>query len=261
MDKNLEDFECEVASVGYSIFAGIVPAELLLRLRRDIPIRQDICRQAQVRNGVDEGMEGSAHHVVGGNDSLNDFLCAMYLDAQIKAYFSGEYILNAYGAINNTTYSDATYKHGLRFHRDVRTFSGTFRMMLNMLVMVDDFTVENGATKVAPGTHRFADRPSDDYLEAHAVRITGTAGSIVLFDSNLWHSAAPNTTRSPRMALTLAFTRPFFKQQMDYPRMLGEDFPPNDRVRQVLGYNARVPCGYDEWYQPPEKRMYKPGQG
>lgn len=257
--KGIGEFNHEVTSAGFSMFPGIVPDDLLVRLRRDIPTRQEVCRQWQAKNGLGAGMEGSAHHVVGGSDSLHDFLCAMFLDAYISAYFGGEYILNAYGAINNTDRTD--YRHGLHFHRDVRTYSGSFRLMLNMLVMVDEFTIENGATKVVPGTQRIAERPSDAYLEQHAVRLTGPAGSIVLFDSNLWHAAAPNTTGSSRMALTLAFTRPFFKQQMDYPRMLGEDFPPNERVRQILGYNARVPCGYDEWYQPPKKRMYKPGQG
>jgi hypothetical protein len=29
----------------------------------------------------------------------------------------------------------------------------------------------------------------------------------------------------------------------------------------MLGYNARVPATLEEWYQPPERRMYKPGQG
>jgi ectoine hydroxylase-related dioxygenase (phytanoyl-CoA dioxygenase family) len=43
--------------------------------------------------------------------------------------------------------------------------------------------------------------------------------------------------------------------------MLGEDFPKNEKMRQLLGYNSRVPASHDEWYQPPEKRMYKPGQG
>ena len=206
-------------------------------------------------------MEGAAHHVVGGDDSLSDFLHARYLHDYITAYFGGAYILNSYGALNNMPYSENAYKHGQNFHRDVRTYSGDFRLMMNMLVMVDDFTVENGATKLVPGTHRAAERPSEDYLESHAVRATGKAGSIILFDSNVWHSAAPNLTRAPRMALTLTFTRPFFKQQMDYPRMLGEDYPRTEEMRQLLGYNARVPASYDEWYQPPETRMYKSGQG
>jgi hypothetical protein len=29
----------------------------------------------------------------------------------------------------------------------------------------------------------------------------------------------------------------------------------------VLGYNARVPATLDEWYQPPERRMYRSDQG
>jgi hypothetical protein len=261
MQKDLRYFESEMSASGFSIFRQVVPETLLHGLRSDIPRRLAICSEWQKKNGLDAGMDGSAHHVVGGEDSLNAFLCSLFLDDYIKAYFGAEYILNSYGAVDNATFTANTYKHGQRFHRDVRTFSGDFRLMLNMLVMVNDFTIENGATKLAPGTHRLADRPTDDYLEVNSIRAIGKAGDILLFDSNLWHSAAPNLTNSPRMALTLTFTRAFVKQQMDYPRMLGEDFPPNERVRQVLGYNSRVPCGYDEWYQPPEKRMYKPGQG
>jgi hypothetical protein len=258
---NVVDFQKEISTRGYSLFSGIVSPNMLEKIRLEIPICQQVCREWQKKNGLETGMQGSAHHIVGGGESLNDFLYALYLDNYIEAYFGGKYILNSFGAINNSTYTDDSYKHGLQFHRDVRTFSGDFRLMLNMLVMVDDFTVENGATRLVPGTHRSADKPDDSYLENHAIRATGTAGSILLFDSNLWHAASPNTTSGPRMALTLTFTRPFVKQQMDYPRMLGEAFPPNGRVRQVLGYNARVPASYDEWYQPPERRMYKPGQG
>ena len=261
MPISVEDFLYEISRSGFVLFSEILPSELLDGLRREIPICQQTCRQWQKRNGVEAGMEGSAHHIAGGGQSLNEFLFALYLDDYIREYFGGEYILNSFGAINNSAYGEDSYKHGLRFHRDVRTFSGDFRLMLNMLVMIDVFTVENGATKLVPGTHRIASRPSDAYLDGHAIRATGSAGSILLFDSNLWHAAAPNMTEGPRMALTLTFTRPFFKQQMDYPRMLGDEFPPNERVRQVLGYNSRVPCSYDEWYQPPEKRMYKPGQG
>jgi hypothetical protein len=257
----LSEFQHRLSTDGYAIFSGLVPRAMLCKLRQDIPKRSAICKEWQIRNGVDRGLEGAAHHVVGGNDSLNDFLCSMYLDDYIHAHFGGPYILNSFGALNNLPYSPETYKHGQRFHRDVRTFTFNFPLMLNMLVMVHDFTIDNGATKLVPGSQRVEERPDDDFLNHNSVRALGKAGDILLFDSNVWHAAAPNRTSGPRMALTLTFTRPFFKQQMDYPRMLGEDFPPSEKVRQLLGYNSRVPASYDEWYQPPEKRMYKPGQG
>ena len=135
--------------------------------------------------------------------------------------------------------------------------------MAQLLVMLDDFTEANGATYFLAGSHRMREKPSDDLFFARAARATGRAGSIVIFDSKLWHAAGVNATDRPRRALTLAFTRPFVKQQLDYPRALGyeraETLSP--ALRQVLGYDARVPVTLDDWYQPPDKRMYKRDQG
>jgi hypothetical protein len=259
--KSLDEFEYDMRVSGYSIFQSVVPPSLIERIRIDLPKRQAICRQWQLKNGITSGMDGAAHHIVGGEDSLAEFLEHLFLDEFIRNYFAGEYILNSFGALINLPSTGDSYKHGHSYHRDVRTFSEGFRLLLNMLVMVDEFTVANGATKVVPGSHRVKERPSDHYVEHHAVQVAGPAGTILLFDSNVWHSAAPNSTTRPRMALTPTFSRPFFKQQLDYPRLLGDAYPKNEKLRQLYGFNARVPMNYDEWYQPPEKRMYKAGQG
>ncbi len=258
---DLAQFRRRVGDEGFAIVQGVVPAPLLAALRDDLAVHVERCRDIRAANGLGSDATGAAHHVLGSGDSMDRFLAANFLDDAIGDYFGGEYILNSFGAVDNLPDADGGYAHGARFHRDVRTWSADLRLMLNMLVMLDDFTVENGATKLVPGSHRVEARPSDDELEARAVRATGAAGDILLFDSNVWHSAAPNRTPGRRRALTLTFTRPFVKQQLDYPRLLGEDFTRSPRLRQVLGYNARVPANLDEWYQPPEKRMYRPGQG
>jgi ectoine hydroxylase-related dioxygenase (phytanoyl-CoA dioxygenase family) len=147
-------------------------------------------------------------------------------------------------------------------HRDIRTFYNV-PMMMNMLVMLDDFTLENGATYLLSASHLKDEKPSEDHFYKYAERATGKKQSILLFDSLLWHAAGINHTDNPRRALTLAFTRPFQKQQLDYPRLLGYELIEtlNENLKQVLGYNSRVPTNLDEWYQPPHKRFYKPGQG
>ena len=135
--------------------------------------------------------------------------------------------------------------------------------MVNMLVMLDDFTLENGATYLLTGSHMQPEKPTDEEFFAKADRAVGKRGSIILFDSMLWHATGENLVGGMRRALTLTFTRPYIKQQLDYPRYMGyeraEEF--SEDLRQVIGYNARVPATLDEWYQPPNKRMYKPGQG
>jgi hypothetical protein len=261
MNKRIKNFLYEIDILGYSFFENIVPPDMLDGLRIDIDLQEERCKKVREKNGIIDKTEGSAHHIVGQKGSLDDFLYMFFLDEYIRAYFGSEYILNSYGALNNHPYSKNSYQHGHQFHRDVRTYSHGFRLMLNMLVMIDDFTIENGATKVVPSSNRLEERPTEQFIENHSIQVTGKAGSIILFDSNLWHSAAPNKTTQSRKALTPTFTRAFMKQQADYPRMLGNDFPKNEKMRQLLGYNSRTPSSLDEWYQPPEKRMYQAGQG
>ncbi len=127
-------------------------------------------------------------------------------------------------------------------------------MMINMLVMLDDFTLDNGATWFLTGSNNKDERPDETYFYQQADRAVGKAGDIILFDSLLWHAAGKNTTDKVRRALTLTFSRPFMKQQLDYPRLIGyhrydsREF--SEDVCQVIGFNSRVPANLNEWYQP-----------
>lgn len=245
---------------GYAIFPDVVPLNLISSMKNDLQYHIDFSRKIQEKNKIDISLQGGAHHILWKGDSFTDFLDFPLFDDYIEKYFDGKYIINGFGGLDNN-FADIEYKHGIGFHRDVRSFSMEYKLMLNMLVMLDDFSIENGATKIIPGSHRLREKPSDQYIEENYVQATGREGSVLLFNSNLWHAAAKNTTNKPRRALTLTFTRPFFKQQMDYPRLLGEGFPKSERIRQILGYNSRTPSDHDQWYQPPENRFYKPGQG
>jgi ectoine hydroxylase-related dioxygenase (phytanoyl-CoA dioxygenase family) len=59
------------------------------------------------------------------------------------------------------------------------------------------------------------------------------------------------------------FSRPLVKPQFDHPRAIGYDRMDSltPLQCQVLGYYSRIPATLEEWYQPPQRRMYRPGQG
>jgi Phytanoyl-CoA dioxygenase (PhyH) len=245
---------------GWEIFPESVSASTIVRLNYDMQSAYDICRAVQIKNGLAENTDGTVHHLIGQGDSFIDVLEEIALWDTVQRYFGGNFILNSFGGVVNKP-SGKTYTSNV--HRDVRMFYKDYPLMLNMLIMLDDFTLENGATHLLSGSHLTPDKPEDDLFYKESERALGQAGSILLFNSNLWHSTGLNVTNKIRRALTLTFTRPFMKQQCDYPRVLG--YEATDRLspqlRQILGYNARVPASLEEWYQPPEKRMYQPGQG
>jgi ectoine hydroxylase-related dioxygenase (phytanoyl-CoA dioxygenase family) len=71
--------------------------------------------------------------------------------------------------------------------------------------MLDDFTVENGATRVVPGSHRIV-RPLPKALAQPGARhpdervVIAKAGSVLLLNGHTWHSGTKNESRGPRRA-------------------------------------------------------------
>jgi hypothetical protein len=261
LSLTLPQFEARMAERGWVVFEGALDAQLVARMAADLEASWDVCRAIQVKNGVANDADHTVHHLVGVRPSFLDYLQASEaLDGYFDSYFGGKYILNSFGGAINTK---GRTSYAQRIHRDIRSFSGDLPLLLNTLVMLDDFTPDNGATWMMTGSHRMAEKPADADFYAQAERALGPAGSVLVFNSNLWHAGGDNVTDAARRSVTPMYCRPFIKQQFDYPRVLGYEAAPKltAHVRQVVGFNARVPANLDEWYQPPERRMYRGDQG
>lgn len=150
-----------------------------------------------------------------------------------------------------------------RYHMDFPRVLSGYLASVNVMFAIDDFTADNGGTVVAPGTHQRSTAPAPEYLRQAGVPIECPAGSMVAFDSTLWHAAGQNVSGADRLAINHQFTRSWIKQQIDYVRALGDQcilsLPP--RSQQLLGWYTRVVTSLDEYYQPEAARLYRRGQG
>ena len=149
------------------------------------------------------------------------------------------------------------------FHQDFPRVLNGYMASINVMFAIDEFSKETGATFAVPGTHQMMTPPSDDYLKANVIAMECPAGSMVVFDSTLWHAAGANTSGRDRLAINHQFTRSYIKQQIDYVRALGaatvlEQAP---RTQQLLGWYTRVVTSLDEYYRPEDERLYRKGQG
>lgn len=149
------------------------------------------------------------------------------------------------------------------YHQDFPRVLNGYVASINVLFAIDAFTRENGATWIVPGTQQTPDPPSANTIETSAIPLECSEGSMIVFDSTLWHAAGSNTSGRDRLAINHQFTRSWIKQQIDYVRALGnlavEACPP--RTQQLLGWFTRVVTSLDEYYQPAERRLYRKGQG
>ena len=84
--------------------------------------------------------------------------------------------------------------------------------VVNVFWAITDFTVENGATRLVPGSHlsgRNPDPKRDDYPVVQAIV---PAGSAVIWEGRTWHAAGLNRSNGPRIGLTTYYCGPQFRQ-------------------------------------------------
>jgi Phytanoyl-CoA dioxygenase (PhyH) len=94
----------------------------------------------------------------------------------------------------------------------------------NTVWLLDDFTADNGATRMIPGSHKWGTRPQDvlaDPMAPHPdeVLLIGPAGSIAVMNAHLWHGGTANRTAAPRLAMHAFYCRRD-KPQQQYQKAL-----------------------------------------
>ena len=248
-----------LATKGYSVSEEFLSDSIATSLKSDCEKWIGKCGEYQKNAGLVEDYTG--HHCVGGGDSIDDLLNSHRFHSLLAAFFEEKkYILHACNPVLGPP-SANSYLH--KIHRDINTFIPEANLRLNVLVALDAFTIDNGATEILPYSHRTAAAPSPEEFDAKKLSLCMPKGSVAFFDSYLWHRAGKNATQNNRVALTLSYGLSFIKPQLDYARLLGEDVGRNfsPLSRQVFGYNSRVPTSLTEWYRKPEDRLYHPDQG
>jgi ectoine hydroxylase-related dioxygenase (phytanoyl-CoA dioxygenase family) len=138
-------------------------------------------------------------------------------------------------------------------HRDedLWPFPNTFEIMANAMWMIDDFTIENGATRLIPGSHRW---PRDrEPVPGEALSATAPAGSVVLWLGGVLHGGGANASQDTRRGLVISYRLGWLasaeKLLLSTPLEIARKLP--ERVQRLLGYQVHRPnLGWIEGQDP-----------
>jgi ectoine hydroxylase-related dioxygenase (phytanoyl-CoA dioxygenase family) len=125
------------------------------------------------------------------------------------------------------------------------------QVVLNTMWALDDFTADNGATVIVPGSHRSApmERPDD----SEAVPATMPAGSVMFYVGTVWHGGGANHTSERRLGVILEYVAAWLRAQENHvtavPVELMRTLSPD--LQELLGYNIYPPfLGYVDGRHP-----------
>ncbi|MFE4460698.1 phytanoyl-CoA dioxygenase family protein [Nocardia tengchongensis] len=123
---------------------------------------------------------------------------------------------------------------------------------------IDDFTADNGATDVVPGSQLWGDELPDESTPREPVVMR--AGSCVFFGGTLWHGGGANRSASSRLALTAQYCEPWLRPQEAFTLSMTRDTvrAVSEDIRRMLGYSIHPPfIGQVDGMHP--KRLLEPG--
>jgi ectoine hydroxylase-related dioxygenase (phytanoyl-CoA dioxygenase family) len=112
-------------------------------------------------------------------------------------------------------------------------------IICNTMWAITDFTGENGATRLVPGSHLF-DQPPNPLELYDTIPAEMPKGSVLVWVGSLWHGGGANHTDERRVGIAMNYCAGYIRQQenqqLGIPPALVRTFP--KRLQELVGYSV-----------------------
>ena len=243
-DKSVE----EIRITGCAIVAGVLSDSELGIIRSKLDEIYD--RQVTEIGGEENLREMNDVHIVRLLLAYDDYFLKLATNPKVLAIVEkllGDYYIIAQqnGIIN----PPGLENYQVSWHRDLsyQHFVSSRPLAISALFCLDDFSAETGGTHVLPGSHKSEAFPSQEFVEKNQYSVTAKAGSVLIFDSMLYHRSGSNRSAFKRRALNHLYTLPFLKQQISIPDALQGRFRDGGFLSKLLGYDSEPGKNVTQW--------------
>ena len=108
---------------------------------------------------------------------------------------------------------------------------------LHTMWALTDFTEENGATRVIPGSHKWEDERSPSQEETVAAAMP--KGSVMLFTGSVYHGGGANRSQEPRIGIEVGYNLGWLRQEenqyLAVPPAVARQLP--EKLQKLIGYS------------------------
>lgn len=241
---------------GYAVVPGALKPEVVAQLRKDLEIA--IETEVRYHKGTDYLEYAMVPVCCTHARSFVDVLGEPNLMNVLDKVLTPGCIVYAYGS---TSMPPGQTNYSRRIHVDSPRYVPGYPTNAGAMMLLDDFTEENGGTHILAGSQHTLEKPDSDYFFKNAKRLVAPAGSVVYLNPRVWHAGGINRTDKWRHSITVNMVRPFMKQRLDIPKMMLASKVDltgvSERAMQKMGFYAQVPESLEEYYQPLEKRKFR----
>lgn len=238
-----------LAADGAAIVADLIPATQVAQVTQDLmplieqtPFGDDFSGRKTQRTGALVARAPSTHDLVMHPDIIGaaETFLAPYTDRIILHLTQTIYINPEQGT--------------QPLHRDRLAWGGylppSVEPQFNTIWALTDFTKDNGATRLVPGSNFWPDEQRAE--PAQICQAEMSAGSVLLYSGSVIHGGGANRSASSRLGLNITYCLGWLRQEenqyLSCPPHIAKDLDP--QLQELLGYTSgNYALGY---YSDPE---------
>lgn len=243
-ELHLEEFY----NLGYTIIEDVISAQELLALRKELDkvyliqemeIGEENLKLINEENLVRAPLAYS--ELFAQLASLQDMM------TYVRKILGNFFVLHLQNGVINMPSEE---HHQSSWHRDLpyQNWTSSEPLGCNVYLCIDDFNNETGGTYVLPFSHQFNAAPSKHYMEKNAVQVNAMAGSVILFNSMIYHKAGYNKSVDKiRRGINQMYVKPIITQQIDLPKFLNGKYADDDFLSMLFGYKSQIAKSVSEF--------------
>ena len=209
--------------------------------------------EREVAEGVETQTEHAlaVHHLFAKHRYFEEFYLNDRVNAVVRLVLGDDMVLTETHARSILPSSGREVRHGFQVHVDreafsVLPFAGSshhYPMAINLAWFLVDFTEDNGATLLWPGTHKLnqVPDPEADYSDVPQTRAIGPAGTCVVWDAALWHATGRNTSDHVRHSVLGFYHRKWIRGTINVEHVIAPE------VLARMSPNMRRLIGLYDW--------------
>jgi len=253
---------------GYYFINNVLPLDDIKKIYDDlISIEKE--QFSSIGNDLNASEQGQVRSPFLSSEFIRNLLCSEIILRLIKTHLVGNGICHL---LNGQIVRPSNNHNQSLWHRDFnKAHLSKPIMAFNTLFFLGEYKdINNFSTiqekhrfAVIPGSQSSYGPPKESLLNQNKI-ISLNPGSILVFNSQLWHRVLSN--KNNQLFLNIMFTEPFIKQQINLlgstKEWLTKHSNEESELARLIGWWSRSPADIKEFRIPPNGiRSYRSGQG
>lgn len=225
---------------GYTVLPGYLSTKTNDALRARLgSLYEAQCRAFGKDNLERIGDSGVCRSPFMDDEMFRDLLTDTFVMKIMTHYFGQIFTLN----VQRGVISVPSVRHPAAvWHREpaYQNFTTSRPISFSLVYFLDGSNSENGGVHILEGSHGFETFPSDRFAADHEEVVEAGEGSLLIFNSALFHRGGQNVSGKPRHSIVQIFTHPLLKQSIEFPRALNGRFRDDPDLAMLLGYQTAL---------------------